>query len=158
MFAKISSECAAKYVHISTDHLFDGSQKFVEETQSPCPLNTYAQHKYLAEQEILKSCSSALICRTNFFGWGTSYRRSFSDEILDNLKSGKPISVFDDVFSPIATSQLVHIATKLLEKNFEGIVNVCSHERISKYNLSIKLAKVFGFDPEQIQPVQKPTD
>ena len=120
-----------------------------------CPLNTYAQHKYLAEQEILKSCSSALICRTNFFGWGTSYRRSFSDEILDNLKSGKPISVFDDVFfSPIATSQLVHIATKLLEKNFEGIVNVCSHERISKYEFSIKLAKVFGFDPEQIQPVQ----
>ena len=48
----------------------------------------------------------------------------------------------------------MHVATKLLEKNFEGIVNVCSHERISKYEFSIKLAKVFGFDPEQIQPVQ----
>lgn len=155
LFAQIATECDAKYVHISTDHIFDGSVKLVEETQSPCPLNTYAQHKYMAEQEILEICSSALICRTNFIGWGTSYRRSFSDEILDKLKSGSPISMFDDVFfSPVSTSQLVHVATILIEKSCAGIVNICSNERISKYEFSKKLATVFAFDPEQIQPVQ----
>ena len=49
--------------------------------------NIYAKTKYDGEKNILKVNSNALIIRTNFFGWGPSYKNSFSDFILNNLEN-----------------------------------------------------------------------
>ena len=70
-----------KFVHISTDHLFNGETSFVNEDCKVSPLNVYAKTKAKAESTILQTNSDALVIRTNFFGWGTYYRRSFSDII-----------------------------------------------------------------------------
>ena len=35
---------------------------------------------------LLKKLKNYLIVRTNFFGWGTKYRKSFSDIIIQKLK------------------------------------------------------------------------
>ena len=42
------------------------------------PLNNYALTKSKAEDTILEINKSSLIIRTNFFGWGPSYKKSFS--------------------------------------------------------------------------------
>ena len=90
-----------KFVHISTDHLFDGLTSFVVEDTPTNPQNIYAQHKAMAEEAVLHHYPQALILRTTFFGWGPSYRRSFSDLILDDLKIGRQVKMFDDVTVPI---------------------------------------------------------
>ena len=75
--ARLAEGTNARYVHISTDHLFDGLSAYAPESKKPKPLNTYARHKAQAEIAVHKACHSALICRTNFIGWGPTYRRSF---------------------------------------------------------------------------------
>ena len=48
--------------------------------------NFYAKTKIEAEKIIQNSNVNYLIIRSNFFGKGTYYRKSFSDYILTNLK------------------------------------------------------------------------
>ena len=142
-------------IHVSTDHLFNGTTTLADELTPIEPLNTYSKHKAMAEKVVLKHQSEAIVIRTTFFGWGPSYRRSFSDNILDALKNNEQVFMFDDVFfTPLDTSSLIDLAHQLSEQNHYGLVNVCSNQRISKYEFSVKLAESFGFDSSTIQPIQ----
>ena len=80
--ASVCSKKKIKLIHISTDHLFDGTKSYYTENDIKSPLNNYAKTKSQAEDEILALNKDALIIRTNFFGWGPSYKNSFSDKIL----------------------------------------------------------------------------
>ena len=63
--------------------------------------------------------------------------------------------MYDDVFfTPLHTSQVIDYAHMLFEKHYNGIINLCSSERISKYEFSVLLANTFGYDGKTIQPVQ----
>jgi len=62
--ARKSAGLGARLVHISTDHLFDGTRPWTTETDPPSPVNTYAKTKWLGEQAVLEACPDALIIRT----------------------------------------------------------------------------------------------
>jgi dTDP-4-dehydrorhamnose reductase len=109
-----------------------------------------------------------LLIRTNFFGWGTSYRRSFSDVIIETLRSGKDLNLFTDVFyTPTLVDKVAIAAHDLIDTKAAGIVNIVGDERISKYEFGIRIAEEFGLDPSLIKPgllanrvelVQRPYD
>jgi dTDP-4-dehydrorhamnose reductase len=145
--AKICYKSNVSFVHISTDHLFSGEQRLVSETETFCPVNVYGQTKADAETLVLASNPNALILRSNFFGWGTSYRRSFSDHIIDTIQNGDTVDLFEDVFfTPVIASELALIAHELLESSAKGIFNVVSDDRISKFEFGLVLAKAFNLD------------
>ncbi len=137
-------------VHISTDHLFSGYSSFYGEGDEVQPLNEYARTKYLAEMAIKELCPDALILRTNFYGWGHSYRKSFTDWIIGQLRSGKRINVFNDVFyTPILISNFVKVAHQLINRSAVGIYNLAGTERLSKYEFAVNVAQVFNL-PEHL--------
>ncbi|MGV8952320.1 MAG: SDR family oxidoreductase [Cypionkella sp.] len=146
----IALRCAArniKLVHISTDHLFDGTMSMVDERQSPYPLNVYGRSKAEGEARVLAAAPSAIVARTNFYGWGPSYRRSFSDRIIDSLRRDEPIGLFEDVyFTPILADYLVEAVHGLVEAGAEGIYNVTGDQRLSKYDFGLEVASAFGLD------------
>jgi perosamine synthetase len=148
------SNQGVKLVHISTDHLFLGDQKFTTENASTNPVNNYAKTKLLGEQKVLENCKDALVIRTNFFGWGTRYRQSFSDSILNKLRSGKSLDLFQDVFfSPILIDNLSSKVHQLIDIKATGLFNIVSSERISKYDFGIKLANCFNLDASLINKI-----
>ena len=154
LLAKLTNKLDIIFVHISTDHLFDGLLPFTSEDTPVSSLNEYGKSKALAEKLILKENPSALILRTNFFGWGTSYRLSFSDIVLKTLRANKTINLFDDVYyTPILINQFVEIVNLLILNNDSGIFNIVSNERITKYQFGLLLAKKFGFNTNLIQKV-----
>jgi dTDP-4-dehydrorhamnose reductase len=149
--ASVCSKKKIKFIHISTDHLFDGTKSYYTENDIKSPLNNYAKTKSQAEDEILALNKDALIIRTNFFGWGPSYKNSFSDKILKYLESDKKIELFEDVFySPISVDELKNQIFKLIKLNAKGIFNVASNERISKYHFGCQIAKIFGYSENLI--------
>ena len=77
--SKITKILGIKLIHLSTDHLFNGNESLKTECDSAEPLNVYAKTKLDAERKVLEFNGDALIIRTNFYGWGTEYRQSFSD-------------------------------------------------------------------------------
>jgi dTDP-4-dehydrorhamnose reductase len=150
--AKACLEQETSLVHISTDHLFSGEHQSLSESSIVSPVNAYGRSKALAEEVVLSVNDKALVVRTNFYGWGTSYRHSFSDFIIQNLRNGKIVKLFDDVFySPIVIERLVTICHELIEINASGIVHVVGDERLSKYCFGEKLASVFDLDVSLIQ-------
>ena len=168
LLAKSTIKLGVYFIHISTDHLFDGLLPFTNEDTPVSPVNVYGKSKALAEKLILKENPSALILRTNFFGWGTSYRTSFSDIVLNTLRADKNLNLFDDVYyTPILINQFVEIVNLLILKNNSGIFNVVSNERVTKYQFGLLLAKKFGLNLDLIEKssindnktlVQRPKD
>jgi len=152
--AKIAAILGAQLVHISSDHLFDGIKPWKTETDSPMPLNTYARTKWQAEQVVLQACPDALIIRTNFFGWGTSVRTSFSDWILRSLAQQRELTMFSDVFfTPILINDLVDVMVELIGRGATGIFHVVGSERLSKYTFALKVAEVFGYPKDGIRAI-----
>lgn len=146
ILAKICKSCKIKFVHISTDHLFDGGKSFYEEIEIPNPVNVYAKSKYIGERNVLNINKESLIIRTNFFGDGPKHKSSFSDTIINSLRDKKHISLFTDVFyTPIHIFELVRACEKLVKGKHIGIYNIVSTERISKYDFGIMIAKKFNF-------------
>ncbi|MDC0478233.1 UDP-4-amino-4,6-dideoxy-N-acetyl-beta-L-altrosamine transaminase [Flavobacteriaceae bacterium] len=152
LIAEISNKLKIKLVHISTDHLFDGKTNYNNEKSEPKPLNNYAKSKLDGENKVLKVNKDALIIRTNFFGWGPTYKKSFSDFIISSLENNLSISLFSDVdYNPILVSELANAVKKLLNKNSKGIYNVVSPESISKLKFGYLLAKEFNLNKNLIQ-------
>ncbi len=152
--AKITNKLNIKFIHISSDHLFGGNDKYVEEYFVPNPLNIYAQTKNNAEQLVLKINTSALIIRTNFYGWGTKYRKSFSDFIIDSLRNKEPIELFSDVYyTPIIIDELVSWIHKAIDNKLLGIYHIVSSERVSKHEFGLTIAKTFELPQHLIKAV-----
>ena len=134
-------------IHISTDHLYGGTESFVDENFPTNPVNVYGKTKVEAEKNVLDSNPQALVIRTNFFGWGTIYRTSFSDMVINSLRAGKEVMLFQDIyFTPLLAESLVYAVHELVDKKANGIFNVTGDDRISKYDFGIKLAKNFNLN------------
>jgi dTDP-4-dehydrorhamnose reductase len=143
----------SKLVHISTDHLSDGLTPCIKENHELYPINQYGKTKLLAEKLIKSKISNSIILRTNFFGWGPKYRQSFSDRIIDSIKSNKEIYLFEDAFfSPVSIRRLCKTILLLLNKKKKGIFNICSNDRISKYNFGLKICDYFNLKKDLVVP------
>ena len=144
-----------KLIHISTDHIFSGKSQMSFEDEIAKPVNVYAQTKHQGELKVQKNCKNALILRTNFFGWGTTYRQSFSDFILNTLKSINTVELFKDVFfTPILIDELVNRAHQLIDIDAKGVYNIVGNERISKYEFGLKLANFFELNVSLIKAIK----
>jgi dTDP-4-dehydrorhamnose reductase len=152
--AAAAQDTSARLVHISTDHLFTGQLQFCDEMTQPSPVNVYAQTKLEAEKVVQRLCPNALIVRTNFIGWGSSVRTSLTDWILSSLARGTTLKMFTDVFiTPILINDLLNSIVELLKLNVSGILNVAGSERVSKYEVGVRVARCFGYNPEEIRPI-----
>lgn len=152
----VAAACASRalpLIHVSTDHLFRGDEALTAETHAVNPQNTYARTKADAERRVLDIHPAALVVRTNFYGWGPRYRRSFSDTIVDALRQGRSLTLFTDVFfTPILAESLALAAHDLLDRQIRGIVHVVGDERLSKHEFGLRVARRFGLDEGLIAP------
>ena len=154
--ANVAQACAKlglPLVHISTDHLFSGEAPLVDETHPTAPKNVYGRTKAEAEFRVLAAHAQILVMRTNFYGWGPSYRRSFSDVVIQALRSGNELTLFKDVFyTPILIETVAQAVHDLVNLKAGGIFHVVGDERISKYEFGVKIAGEFNLDSSLIKP------
>jgi len=150
--AKACAELKLPLACISTDHLFSGDTSSVDEAHQISPVNVYGKTKAEAEHQVLEAYSEALVVRTNFYGWGTSYRRSFSDAVIQDLRASKEVTLFKDVtYSPILAEELVKSIHDLIELNAAGIFHVVGDDSLSKYQFGLKLAQEFNLNTNLIK-------
>jgi len=139
------------FVHISTDHLWDGTCQFVAEDTPPCPINVYARTKAGGEVAVFEAHPQSLILRTNFFGPSLPWRKSFNDWLTEELCAGRAINAFSDVFfTPVATDLLCEMLVELVDKGMSGLLNLAGGERVSKYDFAMRWAERTGLDKSLI--------
>lgn len=152
MIANATKALNIPMVHISTDHLFEGNNSNLPESEPFNGINVYGKTKALAEKYVAEINPDSLIIRSNFYCWGTSYRKSFSDQILKSLRNNQLLNLFDDVhYTPILAECLIQTVHDLLAIEAKGTYNVVSDDRISKYEFGILIADEFKLDKSLIQ-------
>jgi dTDP-4-dehydrorhamnose reductase len=151
--AEVCADAGVPLVHISTDHLFAGVDILVDEDVPPDPVNVYGRTKAEAEARVLAAWPEALVVRTNIFGWGPPHRPSFSDTIIQALRGGRQITLFEDVhYTPILIEVLVAAVHDLVAEGARGIYHVAGDERVSKLEFGRCISRHFGLDPRWIRP------
>lgn len=154
VLAQLAQEIGARFVHISTDSVFDGSTGNYSENDSPAPLNVYARTKLLAEQEVLRVHPSPLVLRVNFYGWNIQNKQSLAEWILNQLSDGRTVPGFSDVhFCPMFVNDVAEIVLRMLDRGMTGIYHLVGSEKISKFEFARRLATVFGFSPDNVLPI-----
>lgn len=132
------------YIHISTDHVYDGVGPHSE--NDVCPVNVYATTKLAGEEFAVEA--GGVVLRTNF--WGKSHnmaRISFSDWIHERLVARKQTSVFDDVFFSAVSMRSLSACIELVGCSpIPGIYNYGMVDRISKSDFAFRWARHYGFD------------
>lgn len=153
-FAKICKDRSIKFVHISTDAVFDGQTGNYLETDKPNPLSVYAKTKFAAEQSVLDENPNAIVARVNFYGWSLSGKHSLSEFFYNNLAENKRLMGFTDVYyCPLLVNDLVDTLVEMIDKDLSGLFHTVSSECLTKYDFGVAVAKKFGFDPLLIDPV-----
>ena len=151
LLIKASKKFSGKIIHISTDHLFDGNTTFVNEKNILYPLNQYAITKVKAEEFLQNEMPEALILRTNFFGWGPVYRKSFSDQIINSVNNKKKIYLFKDAFfNPISLRNLSNMIVNLIENEANGVFHLAANDRVSKHQFGKLLCSYFKLNQKYI--------
>jgi dTDP-4-dehydrorhamnose reductase len=152
--ARVTFEHEIKMIHISTDSVFDGKRGGYSETDTPSPLNVYAQTKLEGEYAVSSANKEAIIARVNFYGWSLSGRRSLVEFFFNNLSQNIKVNGFKDVFfCPLYTRQLGETLLDMTIKGLSGLYHVLSSEALSKYDFGVKIARKFGFDNQLVNPI-----
>lgn len=155
--AAACSHHSVQFVHVSTDAVFGGVSGPYDETSSVSPINEYGRTKALGEAAVLEESSDALIVRTNFFGWSPTGKRSLLEFFVNQLESHNEPRGFTDIhFRPISVLRLWNLMDGWLKddcsKSPTRIRHATGQELLSKYEFGLRVAKVFGFEPSDIQP------
>lgn len=141
-----------RFLHVSTDAVYDGSKGDYREEDAPAPISVYGRTKRLGELAVRGANLRALIVRPNLFGWSVSGERSLAEFFYNNLSAGNSVRGFTDrFFCPLFVSDLAAVMLELLEKDLNGHYHVVSSNAVSKYDFGVAIAKRFGLDGELIQ-------
>ena len=114
--AQVCEDKKAKFIHISTDYVFDGTKgSAYVETDTPAPLNVYGASKYLGETLARMHCSRSYVLRVaSLFG---VHGNNFVKTMLALAQQKKHIKVVDDVFmSPTGSASVARVILQMLDQ------------------------------------------
>jgi len=158
IMAEAAEKIKAKFLHISTDYVFDGRKNTPYlETDLTNPLGVYGQSKLRGEEEIKTVNSQVIILRTAWV-YGSYGKSNFVKTMLRLGKEREELKVVvDQVGSPTWAKDIAAAITQLLinADNPPGIYNFTNSGVASWFDLTKAIfeeAKISGI-PLKIQRV-----
>ena len=141
-----------RFLHISTDAVFDGLRGNYTEEDAPNPRSVYGRTKLAGEWAVFANHPEALVVRSAFYGWSIDGRRSLAEFFIDNLSEGRRVPGLIDIrFCPLLTNDLANVLFAMLEKGLSGLYHGVSRDDMTKYEFGVALAKTFGLDDKLIE-------
>lgn len=144
--SKLCSEFNIQLIHISTDYVFDGNNKFpYKETDNKNPQNIYGITKSKGEDLMLDfKLSNSIIIRTSWLY--SDIRNNFVLKILEKISNGLNFSVVEDeVGSPTYSNDLAQTILEIIPKikcNSTQIYHYSNLGSCSRYELACMINKI----------------
>lgn len=151
--AQTCRQIDARFVHFSTDYVFDGTAgRPYSEDDATHPLGAYAVSKLAGELYAQAYLDAPLIVRTSgVFGPGglRTARGNFIELMLRLAAGGQPIRVVEDhVASPTFAPALAEKTFELVTKGCSGVYHVGGGTPISWYRYAQLVFQQAGLQPE----------
>jgi len=155
----ISSACRKRsipLIYISSNAVFDGRNAPYKESDIPNPVNEYGELKLECERLIQKTLKDYLIVRPILmYGWNSPLGRPNPVTwLLQKLNRNEKVNLVNDVReNPLYNVEAGRCIWKALEMNMLGILHLAGATEVSRYELAVQAAEVFGKNPGLIRPV-----
>lgn len=144
----------ARFVTISTDYVFDGSNTgFYTEEDGPNPQGVYGKSKLEGEERAAAANAGSVIVRSGWiFGHGGT---NFLSVMGKMLADGKPVKAIRDSYgTPTYAADLAKRLRELAGMDATGIFHVTnSGEGTSYLGFAQEVCRVGGFDPGLLEAV-----
>jgi dTDP-4-dehydrorhamnose reductase len=145
--AEICKFHKAKLIHISTDYVYDGSNRLpLKETDAVGPVNVYGLSKLQGEELALKQNPSTLIIRTSWVY--SSFGNNFVKTMLRLFKERDEINVVADQYGcPTYAADLANVIMSLIGKmkegnDFSGIINYSNEGVTTWYEFAEEIKNI----------------
>lgn len=141
LLAEICREKGARFIHVSTDYVFDGEKRLPYTEEDPVSaISVYGESKRAGEVQVLEANEGSLVIRVSWvFG---PDRPSFVDAILHKARSEEVVAAVADKFStPTYTRDIARLLRPLLETDATGVLHLanrgaCSWQEYAQWALS----------------------
>ena len=148
----LQSRVASRLIFISSDAVFSDGIHMASEKNKTEPENVYGTSKSIGEKYICDSGGHHVAIRTTIVGKNINFAyQSFVEWIINSVKDGKEITLFDDaIFTPITIWSLADELEWIIENDCSGIIHIAGTEAISKYDFGRKICDGLGLDSSLI--------
>jgi len=154
VLARAAEIVGSRFVHISTDAVFDGAAGPYKESDTPRPFSVYGKSKLAGEQAVL-SAGPGIIVRTNFFGWSPSSRRSILEFFVTSLSNRQQVKGFTNfTVTSIYVQHLCDALWRLANTDTAGVLHVTASDALTKFDFGVQVAKEFALDASLITPTE----
>lgn len=147
----------SRLLYVSTNAVYKGDIPPYSENSPQLPINEYGGLKKQAEELVRQSRMNWAIVRPILmYGWSRPWsRKNFAVWIIELLESNKAINLVNDVReNPLSAEDCARSIWKIIALNLGGEFNLAGRDMVSRYELGLKVADVFGLDKSLIQGVR----
>ena len=104
-------------------------------------------------EPFVTGCPEGLVVRLSLmYGSSRAGQPTFHDLILEALSRGRPQSLFTDEFrTPLPYAAAADALVRLLDSSFRGVVHLGGSERLSRYQMTLRAARVLGLDESLVR-------
>jgi dTDP-4-dehydrorhamnose reductase len=150
--ARLCRERGIRLVALSTDMVFGGEEGLRREDDVPSPLSVYARTKRDGERRVLDGLPTAAVVRVALVcGRGHGPRGTSSESVAWNLRAGGSPHLFvDEHRTPVDPESVADAVVRLLRRGGSGIYHLGGPERLSRYELGARVARILGLDESHI--------
>lgn len=144
-----------RFIHFSTDYVFDGVNGPYNEESKVNPLSYYGKSKLAGENAIIATGIDFIIFRTMVvYGVGIKTKANFASWLVNELKQNRPVNIVTDQIGNVTLVDELAEATMIAtNKNIKGIYHAAGKDLVSRYDFAVLLAQVFNFDTQLIHPI-----
>jgi dTDP-4-dehydrorhamnose reductase len=157
-----------RLIALSTDLVLDGNRALSAETVPIAATGlVYGRTKRAGEQAVLAASDRHVVLRIPLMvGRGHGVRGTSSEAVLWALRARQRPRLFTDQFrSPTDPESLADLIGCCLASGAAGLFHGGGGERVSRYELGVRVARLFALDPSAIeatasadQPLPRPRD
>ncbi len=142
-------------ITISTNYVFDGTEGFYGEEDTPRPLNVYGQTKLESEDRVLQAQCPGIVVRTAvLYGYRPGCRPNFVTWAAGALARGENIRVVTDEWTnPTYGDELAVFLLDLCRKDFRGLVHFGGADYLTRYEMVEQICACFDLDFQRVAPV-----
>ncbi|MFT7589237.1 MAG: dTDP-4-dehydrorhamnose reductase [Limisphaerales bacterium] len=162
ILAKYAARLEIPFVFCSTDLVFSGSNAPYIADANTDPLMEYGRQKAEAEAAVRDIYKKAIIARLPLMygaagdGLLNHAKRGMVSSIVQNLRAGKEVKLFEDEYRTMANAR--RVAEGLWHfglNNISGTWNFGAPDRMSRHGFGIAVAELFGLDKDLVLPVSQ---
>jgi dTDP-4-dehydrorhamnose reductase len=154
--ARLADWCGRRgrrLVFTSTDLVFPGSKAWNSEDDQLGPRLAYGSTKAEAEP-FVRGVPGGLVVRLSLlYGPSRSPGRStYMDRTIAAWKRGEPQTFFGDEFrTPLDLATAAEALVRLAGSDESSVIHLGGRERLSRYELVLRIASALGFDPDLVR-------